>query len=144
MDKLNGAVFFSKLDLRSSYHQIRIHEKDISKTAFRTHIGHYEFLLMPFGLTNSPSTFQGFMNGIFWPYPGKFMLVYFDDILVYNTNSDNHLKHMETVFRVLQGHQLFAKRSKCTFAVKVIDYLGHSIIEHGVKMDKHKIEAILC
>ncbi|XP_072062290.1 uncharacterized protein [Arachis hypogaea] len=143
LDKLFGATVFSKLDLKSGYHQILVHLADRYKTAFRTHQGHYEWLVMPFGLTNAPATFQGLMNDVFRPYLRKFVLVFFDDILVYSPSWNSHLQHLETVLQVLQRETLFAKLSKCLFGVTEIDYLGHTILGNGVHMEKDKVQAIL-
>lgn len=110
--------------------------------AFRTHDGHYEFLVMSFGLTNATSTFQALMNDIFQPFLLKFMLVFFDNILIYSHYLEDHLSHLQTVLEVLSHHNLLAKLSKCTFAIIEIEYLGHFISQQGVRADPSKLEAM--
>lgn len=139
LDELSGARWFTKLDLRVGCHQIRMQAMDEHKTTFKTHHGHFEFRVMPFGLTSAPATFQGCMNSILSPLLRKFVLVFVDDILIYNRTLSDHVQHLQSVFQILTEHHLKVKRSKCSFAQQRLAYLGHVISPNGVSTDEDKI-----
>ncbi|KAK1424442.1 hypothetical protein QVD17_19772 [Tagetes erecta] len=142
-NQMQGASYFSKIDLRSGYHQLKVREDDIPKTAFRTRYGHYEFLVMSFGLTNAPATFMDLMNRVCKPYLDKFVIVFIDDILVYSRDQNDHTEHLKKVLETLRQEKLYAKFSKCDFWKREVQFLGHVINETGVQVDPTKIEAIM-
>lgn len=142
LDRLHGAKYFTKLDLMSGYHQVRIAEKDIPKTAFRTRYGHFEFLVLPFGLTNAPATFMRLMNDIMRPYLDRFVIVYIDDLLIFSKTKEEHDLHLRLVLDTLRQHQLVAKLSKCSFFKEEIDFLGHVINSNGIQPDPRKIQVL--
>jgi hypothetical protein len=143
LDELSGAKWFTSLDLRAGYHQIRMAECDEYKTAFQTHQGHFEYKVMPYGVTGGPATFQSVMNDILSPFLRKYVLVFVDDILIYSKTLNEHATHVEAVLGVLLKHELKVKKSKCTFAKQEILYLGHVISAEGVSTDKAKIDPIV-
>ncbi|GJU62308.1 putative reverse transcriptase domain-containing protein [Tanacetum coccineum] len=141
-DQLQGSSVYSKIDLRSGYHQLRVREEDIPKTAFRTRYGHYEFQVMPFGLTNAPAVFMDLMNRVCKPYLDKFVIVFIDDILIYSKNKQEHEEHLKLILELLKKEELYAKFSKCEFWIPKVQFLGHVINNQGIHMDPAKIESI--
>ncbi|GJX43658.1 putative reverse transcriptase domain-containing protein [Tanacetum coccineum] len=141
-DQLQGSSVYSKIDLRSGYHQLRVREEDIPKTAFRTRYGHYEFQVMPFGLTNAPAVFMDLMNRVCKPYLDKFVIVFIDDILIYSKNKKEHEEHLKIILELLKREELYAKFSKCEFWIPKVQFLGHVIDSEGIHVDPAKIESI--
>ncbi len=137
------AKVFNRIDLRLGYNQIRIAEGDEEKIACRTKYGSYKFLVMPFGLTNALATFCTLMNDISREWLDDFVIVYIDDILIYNGSLEEHVEHLRKVFQRLRENKLYAKLEKCEFGVMEMDFLGHRITQEGLKMDDHKVKAIL-
>jgi hypothetical protein len=135
LHELSGFQLFTKLDLHFGYHQICINEEDIPKTAFITHEGHYDFLVMPFGLCNTPSTFQSLMNHVFHLFLCHFVLVFFDDIFIYSKTWISHLSNVDQVLHLLSYHQLFLKQSKSSFGPSEVEYLGHLVGKASVRVD---------
>ena len=142
-NQMRGAKVFSKIDLRSSYHQVRIKDEEIHKTTFRTRYGHYEFVVVPFGLTNAPNTFMCLMNSVFTNYLDNFVLVFLDDILIYSNNEEEHEEHLRLTLKFPREHKLYAKLRKCDFYKDRIHYLGHIISKEGISVELEKIEAIM-
>ncbi|GJY29634.1 putative reverse transcriptase domain-containing protein [Tanacetum coccineum] len=141
-DQLQGSSVYSKIDLRSGYHQLRVREEDIPKTAFRTRYGHYEFQVMPFGLTNAPAVFMDLMNRVCKPYLDKFVIVFIDDILIYSKNEQEHEEHLKQILELLKKEELYAKFSKCEFWIPKVQFLGHVIDNKGIHVDPAKIESV--
>ncbi|XP_073030793.1 uncharacterized protein [Primulina eburnea] len=141
-DQLKGATVFSKLDLRTGYHQLKVKPEDVPKTAFRTRYGHYEFTVMPFGLANDPAAFMDLMNRVFKPFLDKFMVVFIDDILVYSPSEEDHKEHLQLTLQMLREKELYAKFKKCEFWLKSVTFLGHNISKEGVSVDPKKVETI--
>ncbi|GKB61647.1 putative reverse transcriptase domain-containing protein [Tanacetum coccineum] len=141
-DQLQGLSVYSNIDLRSGYHQLRVRDEDIPKTAFRTRYGHYEFQVMSFGLTNAPVVFMDLMNHVCKPYLDKFVKVFIDDIIIYSRNKEEHGDHLRIILELLKKEKLYAKFSKCDFWIIIVQFLGHVIDSQGIHVDPAKIEAI--
>jgi len=142
-DQLKGAKVFSKIDLRLGYYQMRIKGQDVPKTAFRTHYGHFEFLVLPFGLTNAPTLFMDLMNRVFQPYLDKFVVVFIDDILVSSKSYEEHEQHLRQTLQTLRSRQLYAKLDKCDFWLKEVTFLGHVVSSKGIFVGPQKVEVVL-
>jgi hypothetical protein len=142
-DQLKGARVFSKIDLRSGYHHLRIRPSDIAKTVFTTRYGFYEYIVISFGLTNAPAYFMYLMNKVFMEYLDKFVVVFIDDILVYSRNKEEHEEHLRLVLQKLRENQLYAKFSKCEFLLRVVSFLGHVITDGGIAVDPGKVRDVL-
>lgn len=142
LDRLHGAIYFSKIDLTNGYYQIAIDERDRHKTAFRTRYGHYEFNVMPFGLTNAPATFQTLMNNIFRDMLDECVLVYLDDILIYSKTKEEHEEHLRKVLQRLKDNHLYGRIRKCLFFVDTIEYLGHIISPDGIRANPELVQAV--
>ncbi|RVX19816.1 Retrovirus-related Pol polyprotein from transposon 17.6 [Vitis vinifera] len=141
-DQLQGACVFSKIDLRSGYHQLRVKGEDVPKTVFQTRYGHYEFLVMPFGLTNAPVAFMDLMNRVFKPYLDQFVVVFIDDILVYSKSREEHERHLSIVLQTLRDKRLYAKLKKCEFWLDSVSILGHVVTKDGILVDPGKVDAV--
>ncbi|GKC70852.1 putative reverse transcriptase domain-containing protein [Tanacetum coccineum] len=142
-DQIQGARWFSKINLRSSYHQLKVREEDIPKMTFRTRYGHFEFIVMPFGLTNASAIFMDLMNRVCRPMLDKSVIVFIDDILVYSKSKEEHEVHLREILETLRKERLYAKFSKCEFWLQEVQFLGHVINSEGLKVDPAKIEAVM-
>ena len=141
-DRLQGAKVFSKIDLRSGYHQLKIREQDIPKTAFTTRYGLYEYTVMSFGLTNAPAYFMNMMNKVFMEFLDNLFVFFIDYILVFSKNEEEHKEHLRLVLEKLREHQLYAKFSKCEFWLKEVGFLGHVISGEGIAVDPAKVDRV--
>nr|GEX17722.1 putative reverse transcriptase domain-containing protein [Tanacetum cinerariifolium] len=140
--QLHGSHYFSKIDLRSGYHQLRLHEEDIPKTAFRARYGHFEFTVMPLGLTNAPTVFTDLMNRVYKPYLDKFVIMFIDDISIYSKSKEDHEVHFKLALELLKKEKLFTKFSKCDFWLQEVHFLGHVVNSNCIHVDPSKIEVV--
>ena len=142
-DQLRGAWVYSKIDLCTSYHELRVREADIPKMVFKTRCGHFEFTVMPFGLTNAAAAFMDLMHRVFQPYLDQFVVVFIDDILIYSKSKEEHEGHLRIVLQTLRDHQLYAKFSKCEFWLTEVKFLGHVVSASGVSVDLENVEVVM-
>ena len=142
-DQLRGARVYSKIDLHIGYHQLRVKDTDNPKVAFRTRYGHFEFTVMPIGLTNALAAFMDLMHRMFQPYLDQFVVVFVDDILIYSQSEWEHEYHLRIVLQLLRDHQLYTKFSKCEFWLTEVRFLGHVVLASGVSVDLEKVEAVM-
>ena len=142
-DQLRGAQVYSKIDLRTGYHQLRVRETDIPKTEFKTRYGHFKFTVMPFRLTNALAAFIDLMHRVFQPYLDQFVVVYVDDILIYSKIEEEHEHYLRIVLQALRGHKLYIKFSKCEFWLTEVKFLGHVVSASGVSVHPEKVEAVM-
>lgn len=142
-DQLKDAQYFSKIDLRSGYHQLKVRKEDIPRMVFRTQYGHYEFLVMSFGLTNIHAAFMDLMNRVFKPFLDKFVVVFIDDILVYSKTQKEHVEHLRLTLDTLKKEKLYAKFSKCEFWLDRVQFLGHVIDKDGISVNPSKVEVVI-
>ena len=142
-DQLRNAYVFSKLDLRSGYHQLKVRAEDIEKTTFVSRYGHYEYTVVPYGLTNAPGVFMNLMNKLFMKYLDKFVVVFIDDILIFSKSKEEHAEHLRIVLQILRENQLYAKFNKCEFWLDQVAFLGHIVSGRGVEVDPSKIESVM-
>ena len=142
-DQIKGARVYSKIDLRTSYHQLRVREADIPKITFRTRYEHLEFIVMPFGLTNAPVVFMDLMHMVFKPYLDQFVVVFVDGISIFSQSEEEHEDHLRAVLQVLRDHQLYAKLNKCEFWLTEVKFLGHVVSTLGVSIYPEKVEAVM-
>ena len=142
-DQLRGARVYSKIDLRTGYHQPRVRETDIPKTPFRTLYGHFKFTMMPLGLMNAPTAFMDLVHRVFQPYLDQFVVVFVVDILIYSQSEWEHEYHLRIILQLLRDHQLYANFSKCEFWLTEVRFLGHMVSTSGVSMDPEKVEAVM-
>lgn len=142
LEELQGAQYFTLLDLQQAYHQLRLQDGDVEKTAFNTHLDQFQYKVLSFGLTNAPTTFQSVMNTVLRPHLGKYCLVYMDDVLIYSGTQQDYLRHLKAVLQTLREHQFYCKLSKCKFALQQVQFLGQVVSRQGVSPNPAKVQIL--